>query len=104
MFFKVQYCLEKATLTVIINKCTNLQAKNPADNSRLKNVKKTYKYFYNFCSDPYIRLQILPDKQHNVKTKVFHRNLNPAFEEEFTFYGIHFNRLQVLLNLSKYSY
>jgi hypothetical protein len=29
-----------------------------------------------------------------VKTKVYHRTLDPVYEEDFTFYGVHFNRLQ----------
>ena len=46
-------------------------------------------------SDPYIKLQILPEKEHKVKTKVVRDSVNPVFDEDFTFYGIHFNRLQV---------
>ena len=30
-----------------------------------------------------------------MKTKVYHRTLDPVYEEDFTFYGVHFNRLQV---------
>ena len=66
---------------------------------RLYNKKiKLNHFFDSLFSDPYIRLQILPDKQHNVKTKVFHRTLDPVYEEDFIFYGVHFNRLQVLLS------
>ena len=66
---------------------------------RLYNKKiKFNNFFDSLFSDPYIRLQILPDKQHNVKTEVFHRTLDPVYEEDFIFYGVHFNRLQVLLS------
>ncbi len=49
---------------------------------------------FNF-SDPYVKLQLLPEKQHKVKTRVMRRTLNPVYDEDFTFYGIHFNQLQV---------
>jgi hypothetical protein len=47
------------------------------------------------CSDPYVKLQLLPEKQHKVKTRVLRRTLNPIYDEDFTFYGIHFNQLPV---------
>lgn len=46
-------------------------------------------------SDPYVKLQLLPDKQHKVKTRVLRRTLNPVYDEDFTFYGIGENQLQV---------
>ena len=46
-------------------------------------------------SDPYVKLQLLPEKQHKVKTRVMRRTLNPVYDEDFTFYGIHFNQLPV---------
>ena len=60
------------------------------------------KFFLSFSShfsDPYVKLQLLPEKQHKVKTRVMRRTLNPVYDEDFTFYGVHFNQLQV-----KYSY
>ena len=48
-----------------------------------------------FFSDPYVKLQLLPEKQHKVKTRVMRRTLNPVYDEDFTFYGIHFNQLEV---------
>ena len=48
-----------------------------------------------FFSDPYVKLQLLPEKQHKVKTRVMRRTLNPVYDEDFTFYGIHFNQLPV---------
>lgn len=44
--------------------------------------------------DPYVKLQLLPEKQHKVKTRVVRNTLNPAYEEEFTFYGLNYNQLQ----------
>jgi hypothetical protein len=42
-----------------------------------------------------VKLQLLPEKQHKVKTRVMRRTLNPVYDEDFTFYGIHFNQLPV---------
>ena len=54
----------------------------------------TYTYFSTF-SDPYVKLQLLPEKQHKVKTRVMRRTLNPVYDEDFTFYGVQFNQLPV---------
>ncbi len=44
--------------------------------------------------DPYIKLQLLPEKQHKVKTRVVRNTLHPVYDEEFTFYGLNYNQLQ----------
>ena len=62
-----------------VNRCENLPAKDSTAKS----------------SDPYVKLQLLPEKQHKVKTRVMRRTLNPVYDEDFTFYGIHFNQLPV---------
>ena len=68
------------------------------------------------CSDPYVKLQLLPEKQHKVifcqkylwiptwtkenfqvKTRVVRRTLHPVYDEDFTFYGVHFNQLPVCI-------
>lgn len=61
-------------------KCTDLPAKDPGLTS----------------SDPYVKLQLLPDKQHKVKTRVLRKTLSPTYDEDFTFYGINYSQLQVL--------
>jgi len=44
-----------------------------------------------------------------VQTRVVRRTVNPVYEEDFTFYGVHYNRLQILtlhftiLNSDRYS-
>ncbi|XP_069806403.1 synaptotagmin-11 isoform X2 [Dendropsophus ebraccatus] len=48
-------------------------------------------------SDPYIKMTILPDKKHRVKTRVLRKTLDPVFDETFTFYGIPYSQLQDLL-------
>lgn len=80
LFFTVRYSFEKNALVVTVNKCTNLPAKDNANKS----------------SDPYVKLQLLPEKQHKVKTRVLRRTCNPVYDEDFTFYGVHFNQLPIL--------
>jgi len=80
LFFTVKYSFEKNALVVTVNKCMNLPAKDCQNKS----------------SDPYVKLQLLPEKQHKVKTRVLRRTLNPVYDEDFTFYGIHFNQLPIL--------
>merc|ERR1711963_205289 len=80
LFFTIKYSFEKTALIVTVNKCSNLPAKDSANNS----------------SDPYVKLQLLPEKQHKVKTRVLRRTLNPVYDEDFTFYGVNFNQLPIL--------
>ena len=55
-------------------------------------------YDHFLFSDPYVKLQLLPEKQHKVKTRVLRRTLNPVYDEDFTFYGVNFNQLPVSVN------
>ncbi|XP_041035706.1 synaptotagmin-11-like isoform X2 [Carcharodon carcharias] len=48
-------------------------------------------------SDPYIKMTILPEKKHRIKTRVLRKTLDPLFDETFTFYGIPYNQLQELV-------
>ncbi|XP_063810961.1 synaptotagmin-11 isoform X2 [Pseudophryne corroboree] len=48
-------------------------------------------------SDPYIKMTILPDKKHRVKTRVLRKTLDPVFDETFTFYGVPYSQLQDLI-------
>ena len=78
-----RYKSEKNALVVSVVKCRDLPAKDPNLGS----------------SDPYVKLQLLPDKQHKVKTRVLRKTRNPVYDEDFTFYGINFNQLQVNISL-----
>ena len=78
----MRYSYDKNALIVTVNKCVNLPPKDSAAKS----------------SDPYVKLQLLPEKQHKVKTRVMRRTLNPVYDEDFTFYGIHYNQLSVSTN------
>jgi len=89
----IRYSFDKNALVVTVNSCENLPAKDSTAKS----------------SDPYVKLQLLPEKQHKVKTRVMRRTLNPVYDEDFTFYGIHFNQLPaltlhfVVLSFDRYS-
>ncbi|XP_045613625.1 synaptotagmin-4 isoform X2 [Procambarus clarkii] len=80
LHFKLRYNFDKNALVVTIVKCTGLPAKDPALTS----------------SDPYVKLQLLPEKQHKVKTRVLRKTLSPVYDEDFTFYGINYSQLQVI--------
>lgn len=71
--------MEKSTLNITVVRCQGLPARDSNVGS----------------SDPYVKLQLLPDKHHKVKTRVLRRTLNPVYDEDFTFYGIGENQLQV---------
>lgn len=93
IFFKLRYKGDKSALVVSLVKCRDLPAKDSNTGS----------------SDPYIKLQLLPEKQHKVKTRVLRKTRNPVYDEDFTFYGINQNQLQgitlhfVVLSFDRYS-
>ncbi|KAM3872717.1 synaptotagmin-11-like [Diretmus argenteus] len=47
-------------------------------------------------SDPYVKMTILPEKKHRVKTRVLRKSLEPLFDETFTFYGVAYSSLPEL--------
>lgn len=71
-FFRYRYKTDKNALIVSVVRCRDLPAKDSSLGS----------------SDPYVKLQLLPDKQHKVKTRVLRNTRNPVYDEDFTFYGI----------------
>ncbi|XP_060527141.1 synaptotagmin-11 [Cylas formicarius] len=93
LVFKLRYKHDKNALIVSVVRCKDLPAKDPNVGS----------------SDPYVKLQLLPDKQHKVKTRVLRKTRNPVYDEDFTFYGIGFNQLPnitlhfVVLSFDRYS-
>lgn len=93
LHFKLRYNFDKNALVVTIVKCTDLPAKDQGLTS----------------SDPYVKLQLLPDKQHKVKTRVLRKTLSPTYDEDFTFYGINYSQLQnitlhfIVLSFDRYS-
>lgn len=93
LVFKLRYKTDKNALIVSVVRCRDLPAKDPNVGS----------------SDPYVKLQLLPDKQHKVKTRVLRKTRNPVYDEDFTFYGISFAQLPeitlhfVVLSFDRYS-
>ncbi|KAG5888991.1 hypothetical protein JTB14_013296 [Gonioctena quinquepunctata] len=93
LVFKLRYKNDKNALIVSVVRCRDLPAKDTNLGS----------------SDPYVKLQLLPDKQHKVKTRVLRNTRNPVYDEDFTFYGIGFNQLPnitlhfVILSFDRYS-
>jgi hypothetical protein len=75
--FSVGYDADRSTLTVSVISAKHLPVKNV-------NIAS---------SDPYVKLQLLPDKRQKVKTRVLRKTLNPVFDETFTFYGVDENQL-----------
>ena len=47
--------------------------------------------------DPYVKLQLLPEKKHKCKTRVLRKTLSPKYDETFTFYGVTSNQVWILL-------
>ncbi|XP_015928434.2 synaptotagmin-4 isoform X2 [Parasteatoda tepidariorum] len=93
LHFRLKYSSEKLSLQVNIVRCSDLPPKDSNNGS----------------SDPYVKLQLLPEKQHKVKTRVLRKTLDPVYDEDFTFYGITPNQLQattlhfVVLSFDRYS-
>lgn len=91
--FAVEFDPDKSALLVTIISLSDLPPRDPSLGG---------------C-DPYIKLQLLPEKKHKCKTRVLRKTLNPVYDETFTFYGISFNQLQgitlhfVLLSFDRFS-
>ncbi|XP_024943813.1 synaptotagmin-4 isoform X2 [Cephus cinctus] len=93
LFFKLRYRSEQNAVVVTVVKCTGLPARGQQ----------------HATSDPYLKLQLLPDKQHRVKTRVLRNTRDPVYDEDFTFFGISQSQLQkttlhfVVLSFDRYS-
>ncbi|KAJ2949616.1 hypothetical protein O0L34_g15538 [Tuta absoluta] len=91
LHFKLRYENEKTALVVSVVSCQGLPGREPAG------------------PDPYVKLQLLPDKQHKVKTRVVRKTRCPVYDEDFTFYGIAPHQLSaitlhfVVLSFDRYS-
>lgn len=87
LVFKLRYRSEQNALAVTVVKCKGLPARGQQ----------------NATSDPYVKLQLLPDKQHHVKTRVLRNTRDPVYDEDFTFFGISQSQLQVNVSVSDIS-
>ncbi|XP_044513778.1 synaptotagmin-4 [Gracilinanus agilis] len=81
LFFSLEYNFEKKAFIVNIKEARGLPAMDEQS----------------MTSDPYIKMTILPEKKHKVKTRVLRKTLDPAFDETFTFYGIPYSQIQDLV-------
>ncbi|XP_060617184.2 synaptotagmin-4 [Anolis sagrei] len=80
LFFSLEYNFEKKAFMVNIKEARGLPAMDEQS----------------MTSDPYIKMTVLPEKKHKVKTRVLRKTLDPAFDETFTFYGIPYAQVQDL--------
>ncbi|XP_076355490.1 synaptotagmin-4-like [Tachypleus tridentatus] len=93
LHFRFKYIKEKRELLVTIVGCTDLPVKDLNTGT----------------ADPYVKLQLLPEKQHKVKTRVLRKTLKPVYDEDFTFYGINSSQVQtttlhfIVLSFDRYS-
>lgn len=70
LVFKLRYLNESSALVVSVIRCRGLPYKNSADNYSNNAHTKT-----NTSTDPYVKLQLLPDKHHKVKTRYYEISL-----------------------------
>lgn len=81
LIFKLRYQADQNALVVTVVKCKGLPERG----------------MQNSTSDPYVKLQLLPDKQDRVKTRVLRNTRDPVYDEDFTFFGISKTQLQVTI-------
>ncbi|EFO27103.1 hypothetical protein LOAG_01372 [Loa loa] len=73
--FSVHYSIENSTLQVNIISCRDLpELVVPSDGQCLL--------------EPYVKLQLLPEKEHRVKTRLVRASRNPQYDEIFSMYGM----------------
>ena len=76
---QLQYDAVNTTLQVTILACHDLPELNSIQNPMPHQQS---------LLNPYVKLRILPDNQHRVKTRVLKGTRNPMYDETFTLYGI----------------
>ncbi|XP_055306077.1 synaptotagmin-4 isoform X2 [Sitodiplosis mosellana] len=104
LVFKLRYLTDRSALVVSVIRCRGLPYKNISDDLPNGINGKTQT-----ATDPYVKLQLLPDKQHKVKTRVVRNTRNPVYDEDFTFYGLSMVEISamslhfVVLSFDRYS-
>ncbi|KAM3721494.1 Synaptotagmin-4 [Dirofilaria immitis] len=78
--FTLHYSIENSTLQVNIISCRNLPELVVASDGQC-------------LLEPYVKLQLLPEKQHRVKTRLVRASRHPQYDEVFSIYGM--DRLQL---------
>ncbi len=76
LYFSISYNATNLVLKLTIQKATGLPAKDISG-----------------TSDPFVKVLLLPDKKHKLETRVKRKNLNPTWNEAFTFEGFPFQKL-----------
>ncbi|CAD7092301.1 unnamed protein product [Hermetia illucens] len=105
--FKLRYLTERNALVVSIVRCRGLPGK--AGPSGTGDIPVGMNGKTQTATDPYVKLQLLPEKQHKVKTRVVRNTRNPVYDEDFTFYGLNLQELSsmslhfVVLSFDRYS-
>ncbi|XP_035774863.1 synaptotagmin-4-like isoform X1 [Anopheles albimanus] len=113
--FKLRYLADRSALVVSVVRCRGLPGKNN-NSSAAELTAMTAGAVFNgngnakqTATDPYVKLQLLPEKQHKVKTRVLRNTRNPVYDEDFTFYGLTLSELAamslhfVVLSFDRYS-
>lgn len=107
IYFKLRHLAERNALMVSIIRCRGLPCKGGAGGTG--DIPTGMNGRTQPATDPYVKLQLLPDKQHKVMTRVVRNTRNPVYDEDFTFYGMSMNDLQnmslhfVILSFDRYS-
>ncbi|XP_031623406.1 synaptotagmin-4 [Contarinia nasturtii] len=83
LVFKLRYLTDRNALVVSVIRCRGLPYKSITDDLPNGTNGKTQT-----ATDPYVKLQLLPEKTHKVKTRVVRNTRNPVYDEDFTFYGL----------------
>lgn len=76
LYFSISYDSNLMVLSIKILKATSLPAKD-----------------FSGTSDPFVKILLLPDKKDKLETRVKRKNLNPVWNEVFTFEGFPHNKL-----------
>lgn len=125
LVFKLHYLTERNALVVSVVRCRGLPGKQlqqqatammASDGSCVKTTTTSATTVAGksaptaaAATDPYVKLQLLPEKQHKVKTRVVRNTRNPVYDEDFTFYGLSLAELSlmslhfVVLSFDRYS-
>lgn len=114
LVFKLRYLVDRNALVVSVVRCRGLPSRiqsNGAvtESGNVGQLQSNGKTQTASALDPYVKLQILPEKQHKVKTRVVRNTRNPVYDEDFTFYGLNLNDLRsmslhfVVLSFDRYS-
>ncbi|KAJ6633601.1 Synaptotagmin-11 [Pseudolycoriella hygida] len=107
LVFKLRYLADRNALVVSVVRCRGLPEKQ--NSTRNGDAGNGINGKTQAVTDPYVKLQLLPEKQHKVKTRVVRNTRNPIYDEDFTFYGLSLAELSlmslhfVILSFDRYS-